>query len=103
MALDEAIKQGYIESAQALTGSARRLFMARAVKGLGKGGQRQAERELGWNRRTIRTGLHERASGCVCVDAYAARGRKRAEEHRPNMPADIPAMGAGQSQNDPRT
>ena len=43
-------------TAQALKGSARRVFMARTVKELGPGGQRRAERELGWNRATIRKG-----------------------------------------------
>src|SRR5258708_40169325 len=72
MVLDKATKQVYRETAQALKGSDRRLFMARVVKGLGDGGQRQAERELGWNWRTIRKGLHELVSGYVCVDGYAA-------------------------------
>jgi signal transduction histidine kinase/ActR/RegA family two-component response regulator len=30
---------------------------------------------------TVRKGLHELASGFRCLDAFAARGRKRAEEH----------------------
>jgi hypothetical protein len=33
--------------------SDRRQFMARIVKSLGPGGQRFAQRELGWNRNTI--------------------------------------------------
>ncbi len=102
MPLDEATKQVYIETAQSLKGSERRLFMARVVKALGEGGQRQAERELAWNRRTIRKGLHELASGHVCLDAYAARGRKAAEERLPNLLADIRAIVDGQSQTDPR-
>ena len=76
--------------------------MARVVKGQGEGGQRQAERELGWNRRTIRKGLHELRSGCVCLDAYAARGRKSAEERLPNLLVDIQDIVDGQSQTDPR-
>jgi hypothetical protein len=102
MALSEATKQVYIETAKALKGSERRLFMARVVKALGQGGQRQAARELGWNRRTIRKGLHEMASGIVCLDAYGGRGRKRAEEHLPNLLRDIQAIVDGQSQTDPR-
>src|SRR4051812_5783818 len=66
MLWDEATKQVYIETAQCLKGSERRLFMARVVKALGAGGQRQAERELGGCRRTVRGGLHELGSGCVC-------------------------------------
>ncbi len=55
MPLDEATKQVYIETAQSLKGSERRLFMARVVKGLGEGGQRQAERELGWDGRFVKS------------------------------------------------
>ena len=51
------------ETAKALKGSARRLFMARTGQELGKGGQRRAERELGWERKTIRKGLRELESG----------------------------------------
>jgi hypothetical protein len=51
--------------------------MARTVKELGAGGQRRAERELGWNRVTIRKGTRELASGFAIVDAFALRGRKR--------------------------
>ncbi|MEP7288682.1 MAG: hypothetical protein ABI947_23260 [Chloroflexota bacterium] len=40
MELDEATKVVYVETAHSLIGSARRLFMARVVKGLGEGGQR---------------------------------------------------------------
>ncbi|MEP7288683.1 MAG: hypothetical protein ABI947_23265 [Chloroflexota bacterium] len=57
---------------------------------------------MGWNRRTIRKGVHELASGRVCLDAYAARGRKRAEEHLPKLLEDIQVIVDGQSQTDPR-
>ena len=71
--------------AKQLKGSERRLFKARVVKLLGRGGQAYAERELGWNRRTIRKGSGELASGVVQEDNFAARGRKRAEEHLPHL------------------
>src|SRR5258707_13835597 len=102
MVLDKATKQVYRETAQALKGSDRRLFMARVVKGMGDGGQRQAERELGWNRRTIRKGLHELVSGHVCLDGYAGRGRQRAGERLPHLLEDISDLGDGQSQRDAR-
>ena len=90
------------ETAQALRGSARRVFMARAVRDLGPGGQRQAERELGWNRVTVRKGMHELTSGLTCVDGFALRARKRAEEHLPALLDDIRAIVDGQSQADPQ-
>jgi len=34
---------------------------------------------LGWDRTTLRKGLHELNSGIVCVDAVAQRGRKPME------------------------
>ena len=78
MALTDSLKSLFIETAKSLQGSARRLFMARTVKELGAGGQRRAERELGWGRMTIRKGFHELESGFTCLDAFSARGRKRA-------------------------
>ncbi len=100
--MDETTKQVYRETAQSLKGSDRRLFMARVVKALGEGGQRQAERELGWNRRTIHKGMYELESGLVCLDGYSARGRKAAAEHLPNLLTDIEAIVDGQSQADAR-
>ncbi|BDI18765.1 hypothetical protein ANSO36C_45670 [Nostoc cf. commune SO-36] len=57
------LKSLYIKTAKKLKGSDRRQFMAEVVKGLGIGGQTVAERELGWNRRTIRKGMQELESG----------------------------------------
>ena len=94
-------KETYIETAKVLKGSERRIFMARIVKAFGPGGQMVAERELGWNRRTIRKGTHELESGIRCIDNFQARGRKRVEEHLPNLLTDIRAIVDSQSQTDP--
>jgi hypothetical protein len=59
--------------------------MARTVKQLGPGGQRRAERELGWNRVTIRKGTRELECGFAIVDAFALCGHKRSEERLPRM------------------
>ena len=72
-----------IDAAKALKGSQRRLFMAKAVKAMGRGGQVWALEHLGWCRDTIRKGMHELDSGMTCVDAFSARRRKPAEEHLP--------------------
>ena len=66
-------------AADELKGSARRIFRAKTVKELGAGGQRRAEQELGWNRGTIRKGMHELDSGFKCLDGMSLRGRKKAE------------------------
>ena len=99
--LSEEEKHLYQETARTLKGSDRRVFMARVVNLLGKGGQRRAERELGWDRATIAKGQHEVATGIRCLDGYGARGRKRAEVHLPNLLVDIAAIVDGQSQTDP--
>ena len=101
MELTEPVKALLRQAAQALTGSERRRFLARTVEELGPGGQRRAERELGWSRVTIRKGQRELTSGFRCVDAFALRGRKRAEAHLPDLLTDIEAIVAGQSQADP--
>jgi hypothetical protein len=100
--LTDAFKTNLIETGKALHGSERRLFMARTVQSLGSGGQRQAENLLGWNRATIRKGMHELQSGITCCDAFAWRGRLRAEERLPNLLADIRDLVVGHSQTDPR-
>src|SRR5437660_6391770 len=102
MELTSEVKALLLNTAKDLKGSALRRFMARTVQALGKGGQRLAERELGWNRGTIRKGMHELESGICCLDAYAARGRKRSEEHLPDLLSDLKAVVDGQSQADPQ-
>jgi Rhodopirellula transposase DDE domain len=101
MELTDELKATYVETAKALKGSDRRVFMARIVKALGSGGQSQVARELGWCRDTVRKGMQELASGQRRVDNFSARGRKKAEEKLPNLLADIRAIVDGQSQTDP--
>src|SRR5262245_35104584 len=100
MEFTDSLKALFVETARSLKGSSRRLFMARTVKELGPGGQRRAERDLGWSRVTIRKGTHELESGFQCLDAFSARGRKRVEDHLPHLLADIKAIVDSQSQTD---
>jgi Rhodopirellula transposase DDE domain len=102
MRLTEDVKRHLTETARTLRGSDRRLFMARTVKLLGRGGQRRAEQELGWSRHTIIKGMHELDSGIVCLEAFSQRGRLRAEERLPHLLEDIKALVDSQSQTDPR-
>jgi len=102
MELTESIKKLLQETASALKGGARRVFMARSVRELGKGGQRRAESELGWDRSVIRKGMCELESGIMCIDAFNARGRKRVEERLPKLLADLQAIVDSQSQADPQ-
>jgi hypothetical protein len=101
MELTGPVKEYLQATANALAGVDRRLFMARTVRFLGLHGQRRAERELGWNRVTIRKGMHELTSGIRCLDAFGLRGRKRAEEHLPELLDDIKTIVDGQCQTDP--
>jgi hypothetical protein len=100
--IDQLAQNVVIETANTLTGSARRLFMARTVNELGPGGQRRADRALGWNRETMRKGTHELECGRRGLDNFAARGRKRAAVHLPNLLTDIAAIVDAQSQADPQ-
>jgi hypothetical protein len=75
--------------------------MAQVVKLLGYGGQYFAEKVLGWNRGTIRKGLIELESGIPIHDQYCHCGRKRAEEHLPNLLSDIKSIVDPSSQADP--
>lgn len=102
MELTEEVKELLLKTAKDLKGNVRRMFMARTVEALGEGGQRLAERELGWNRGTIRKGMHEVAHGIACVDGFRLRGRKRSEAHLPNLLRDLTAIVDGQSQADPQ-
>jgi hypothetical protein len=90
------------DAAQALKGSQKRVFMAKTVAAMGRGGQRWAQEHLGWCRETIRKGTHELRSGMTCVDAFHCRRRKPAEEHLPRLLDDIRAIADGQSQADPK-
>jgi hypothetical protein len=91
-----------IDAAEALKGTQKRLFMAKTVQAMGRGGQRWAEVHLGWCRGTIRKGTHELRSGMTCLDAFSSRRRKPAEEHLPRLLDDIRSIADGQSQADPK-
>ncbi|WP_321491485.1 hypothetical protein [uncultured Desulfobacter sp.] len=88
------------QTKEKLKGTDRRQFMAH-VSLMGKGGQRKAEKELRWNRDTIRKGLKELQSGFVCIDNFSGRGRKSAEEKYPSLLEDIKNIVEPVCQTDP--
>ena len=92
MELTKELGTIFIETAQELKGYASRIFKAKVVKGLGKGGQRRAEEELGWNRGTIRKGMAELEGNFAYLDNFRARGRKPTEAHLPNLLDDIKSI-----------
>lgn len=77
------------------------MFMAEVVRSLGRGGQRCAERCLGWNRKTIRKGRQESESGRPTRDRFGDRGRKKIEERLPALLKDIAEIVEPNSQTDP--
>ncbi|WP_448270155.1 ISAzo13 family transposase [Nostoc sp. DSM 114159] len=101
MVLTSSLKQLLKQTASQLKGAAKRKFIASTVQGLGVGGQRLAESELGWNRGTIRKGMKELTSGVTCIDNMSAKGRYKAELHLPNLLEDIKNLVDSQSQTDP--
>jgi len=101
MELSPELKDIFIETGQELKGYARRIFQAKVVNFLGQGGQRQAEKELGWNRGTIRKGQEELSGGFGYWDQFRQRGRKPAEHHLPYLLDDITSIAEAVSQTDP--
>ncbi len=87
--LTPELKKFLNETRSNLKGSKRRKFMAEVVLLIGKGGQRRAERELGWDRKTIIKGTRELKTGIECIDNFSGRGRHRIEEKLPNLLEDI--------------
>jgi hypothetical protein len=99
--LNEALKSLFKDTAEQLSGTARRQFMAKVVQGLGMGGQTLAEQELGWNRGTIRKGMAELTSGIAFKDQFHLRGRHRIEDKLPQLLGDIRAIVEPHTQADP--
>jgi hypothetical protein len=95
------LKLLYRNTAEKLTGSDRRQFMAQLVKQWGRGGYTFAETELGWNRRTIRKGMMEITHGFSIADSFRLRGRQPIEKKLPNLRADIRSVLESYCQTDP--
>jgi hypothetical protein len=100
--LSETVKATFKDAAQKLTGNRKRDFMAKVAEDYLEGSARRAETMFGWSRQSVQLGLHERRSGIICVDAYAARGRDRSEEKFANLETDIRELVEAQAQADPK-
>lgn len=101
MALTDELKQLLNETQKQLHGYARRHYMAKIVEAVFAGKPSPAERELGWNRVTLRKARQELQGGFCYIDQYQQRGRKKSEEHLPNLLDDIRTIVDSQSQTDP--
>ena len=100
--LDETVKGTIRDAAHKLTGARKRAFMAKVAEDYFEGSARKAERYLGWSRKSVQLGLHERRTGITCVDNYRARGRQRSEAKLPNLETDIRELVDGEAQADPK-
>lgn len=98
--MPDELKTLFQGMAKRLKGSERRMFMAQTARLFGPRGHRRAERELGWDRKTLRKGEDELQHGPI-QDRFAACGRKRAESHLPNLVQDIQRIVIPDSQTDP--
>lgn len=99
--IEQAIKAILKETANDLTGYERRHFMAKVVKELCRGNVRAANRELGWNRVTLKKALAEWDGQFCLIDQYAVRGRKPSETYLPTLLEDIGQIADEASQTDP--
>lgn len=100
--LTEEVKATFKDAAKKLTGYRKRDFVAKVAEDYFGGSARKAETVLGWNRKCVQTGLHERRTGIICLDNYQARGRHKIEESLPNLASDIEMLVDSQAQADPK-
>ncbi len=101
MEITPGIREMLNETRSHLSGYKRRHFMAQVVETMLDGSPTRAERELGWNRKTLTKALKEYREGFCYIDRYHLRGRKRAEEHLPGLLDDMRELADRYSQTDP--
>ena len=101
MEITPEIQEMLNETRANLSGYKRRHFMAQVVESMLDSSPMRAEKELGWNRKTLAKALDEYRGGFCYIDHYHLRGRKRAEEHLPKLLDDIRELADRYSQTDP--
>lgn len=89
------------DACQRLTGFEKRAYQADICLKYFEGNARKTERELGWGRNSVYTGLKEKETGIRCLENYQARGRKRTEDQIPGLEKDILDLAESQTQADP--
>jgi transposase len=100
--LTEVVRETILSAARKLTGFQRRQFQAEVAQQYCGGSARQAERNFGWGRDAVLTGLNELRTGIRCLDNFSARGRHKTEEQHPELVEQIHAIVAPKSQADPK-
>jgi hypothetical protein len=97
----EQIKKTIKSAAKSLTGYKRREFVGQVAIDYYKGSSRNTEKHMGWDRKTVETGINEIRSGIRCIDNFSARGNIKIEVRMPNLEADIKKIVEPHSQADP--
>ena len=100
--LTEKVKFTFKDAAKKLTGYKKRAFMAQVTQDYFNYSPRKAERELGWSRQAIATGLKELETGLICVDNYRARGRKKTEDNLPSLRGDLDSLLSEKTSTEPK-
>lgn len=89
-------------AASKMSGAVRRSFQALMTLKYCDGNARKAERAFGWGRANIEVGLAEQRSGLLCGGAQAGySGRKRWEEHHPEVARALRELAEEHAQVDP--
>jgi hypothetical protein len=97
----DQIKNTIKSAAKALTGHKHRAFIAEVATDYFAGSARKTEREMGWGRDAIETGLGETRTGIRCIDHYSGRGNKRTEIQLVGLEDAIRAIVEPHTQTDP--
>jgi len=85
-----------------MSGAKRREYIGEITIKLLDGNARKTEREFGWGRKTVKTGMAELTTGIRCLNNYSARGNKKTEEKMPELAYDIQSIVDPKSQADPK-
>lgn len=100
--LDASVRDDLRLAASLMTGSKRRAFQAAMTDKYCAGSARQAEAVLGWNRRAVTLGLHERRTGIVCLSAQSVVGGAPLwEAKHPEAAAILWTLAEAHAQQDP--
>jgi len=99
--MEDELKTVIKDAARRLTGFNRRSYQADIARKYFNGHAREAEREMGWGRKTVEKGLKETESGIKCLDNFGGRGRKRTEDKLPDFKQDIAELAEPRTQADP--
>lgn len=100
--LTESVKETILSASRKLTGFFRRQFQAEVALKYCRGKAREAEKQFGWGRVAVETGLNELRTGIRCLENSGARGRHRTETQHPELVERIQALVDPKSQADPQ-